>query len=114
MKTAELRKAIKAIDPAARVSKVRDDDDGHWTIRTYESDVVKRVLPSLGLALAPNWDIDFEDEADGDWITVLHVNDEARLLRDNTPDSWTSDDPPKTPAQLDAEIAQALHRKGRR
>lgn len=114
MKTAELREAIKAVDPQARVSKARDDwADGHWTIRTYESDVVQRMLPFLGLTLAPNWDIDFEGKADGSWMTILHVFDEARLLRDSLSDSWPDDDPPKTPAQLDTEIAQAL-RKGRR
>ena len=108
MKTTDLRKAIKAVDPEARVSRARDDyDEGHWTIRTYEIDVVKRMLPSLGLVLAPNYDIDFEGHADGNWINVLHVMDTARVLRDERP-GWPDLDAKKTPAQLDREIAKAL------
>jgi hypothetical protein len=67
--TAELRRAVKAVDPEARVAKV---DDGHWTVRTHvEADAVKRLLPSLGLTLWP----ELTDHEGSRWdaITVLHV-----------------------------------------
>lgn len=51
MTTAELRRAVKAVDPEARVAKA---DDDHWTIcRHAEADAVKRLLPTLGLTLWP-------------------------------------------------------------
>jgi hypothetical protein len=73
--TAELRKAVKAVDPRARVSKI---DDGHWTIRTEDSDAaIKRLLPTLGLTHDPQL-----TETEGsrwDWITVLHVFEAPQL-----------------------------------
>lgn len=89
MTTIELRKAVKRVDPQARVSQV---DDDHWTIRTREEDTVARMLPSLGLA-----EIRFLRDTEGsqwDWTTVLHVS--AKKAR-----------------QLDAEIAQAMRKERR-
>ena len=107
MKTAELRKAIKAVDPEARVAKV---DDDHWTIRTYaEADAVKRLLPSLGLTL---WSelTDYEGSR-WDAITVLHVVPASEAPRAQ---HATKKKTSKSPAQLDRDIVEALSQsKGR-
>ena len=101
MTTAELRRAVKAVDPEARVAKV---DDDHWTIRTYaEADAVMRLLPSLGLTLWPEL-TDFEGSR-WDATTVLHVVKLDELARE---EHATSKAKKKSPQQLDAEIAHAL------
>lgn len=73
MTTAELRKAVKAVDPDARVSKV---DGAHWTIRTRnDKPAIVQLMPALGLKYDPVF-----DESEGsrhDWIYVLHVFDES-------------------------------------
>lgn len=97
MTTAELRKAVKAIDIRARVSKV---DESHWTIRAWDSAAVEKLLPSLGLKHDPQ-----RTDIEGSrwhWVTLLHVFEE--------PEART---PKKSRAQLDAEITEALSREGR-
>jgi len=90
--TTELRKAVKGVDARARVSKI---DDGHWTIRAWDSAAVEKLLPSLGLSLDPR-----RTDIEGSrwhWITVLHVFD--------NPIGHAAK---KSPGQLDAEIAEVL------
>jgi hypothetical protein len=70
--TAELRRAVKAVDARARVSKV---DDGHWTIRAWDSAAVEKLLPSLGLEADPR-----RTDIEGSrwhWMTLLHVFEAA-------------------------------------
>jgi hypothetical protein len=93
--TAELRRAVKKVDPEARISKV---DDGHWTIRSWDKDAIERVVPLLGLAIDPLF-TDHEG-SEHEWIYVLHVFEKAVSTRQTK----------KRPAQLDTEIAEVLTR----
>ena len=91
MKTTELRKAIKAVDPKARVSTW---GTGSWTIRTENKlDEIRAALAPLGLE-------EQQHDVEGsrwDWTYVLIVALPA-----------AKKSPKKSPKQLDAEIAHAL------
>lgn len=74
MTVADLRRAVKAVDANARVSKI---DDGHWTIRTSDKAAIEQLLPSLGLKHDPH-----QTDVVGsrwDWIAILHVFEEPQF-----------------------------------
>jgi hypothetical protein len=71
MTTSQLRVAMKAVDPAARVSSI---GDGVWTVRTkYALPVIRKHARALGLD-----EIDHDVEGSRhDWTYVLIVREAA-------------------------------------